>query len=987
MIVNENGVELRNLQEQVQKNKEDIADYYNSGRVLADFGIRVIGQVASESILPFPGAFEGDYGDAYAVGPSEPYSFYIWTRADPDSGHPDDYWFNIGQLAIVGPQGPQGIQGIRGPQGYKTQILSLSSLPNTAALISQHQLRNGDFCLPTDQPGKLFRLDMPHEGNFTWRYIQNFMGPKGVPGQNGAPGAPGEPGRDGERGPQGDVGGFINIHGILDNQAQLPTPASLGNLTIAYLVGTTAPYDLYIQVGSTSAEAVWTNTGGFNAATLVYDGGVAQNVWDADTKVDKITEQSKVYATNNQGQQTSIQYNKEPLGSDIPLRTSDGRVKTSTPTEANDSVPKSYADTYYLPKWNTTITLDSVLAKKISSSEYEPVYINSIPTADALVRYTADGCLKVNDPIEDNDAAHKKYVDDAETDAKNYADTQDETVLSSAHTYADDADAIILQSAKDYADTQDATTLQDAKDYSDAKDAIQDANLDNLKIRVSDLEHTSNDFVEDATEAYIKDVPAGASSMALMTEIGGKTRKCENIFDISKISNVGTQLVNNGDGTIICTKANGSFVGSPNQSLASICPHIIAGETYYLNADTSDNITNKRIKVGSEAWDFGTSKTLTQDLLDAKILIFGGNDDTAGTISNIIISKENIPYEPYFEGLRDTKVTEVKPKCRNLFDYEAFLAENDATKADDGFWDSGVVNKTIFINYGIKERISIRYTGINNSPTGGIPILFCTYYTDGSASYNAGIPEGNTGIVDVQATSDVGKNVDYIVWQFQSGRSFRIKDVMINIGAPTDYVPYKDLPPLPIPAEVQALEGYGKSYTKLDFENFTNSQNTVTYVGTEPWAEYVDGENNDIKEVFIDVSNIIRCYHSEETINSVNNKFEDVTRTNVYYGTKTGLNCSGNFIRINWEGTVDEWKAQLATWNEEGNPLTITYRTDEIQSVTPVSQYFPNDGWLEVEGGGSIIFENEHKQAPKSVVNFMVPKSTTPATSTNEEVI
>ena len=98
-----NGKELRNLEEQVLKNKEDIAAHYNIDRVLANFGIRVIGQVASAEELPDPATFTGEYGDAYAVGAAEPYNFYIWTRADVNSGHPTDYWFDVGRLAIVGP--------------------------------------------------------------------------------------------------------------------------------------------------------------------------------------------------------------------------------------------------------------------------------------------------------------------------------------------------------------------------------------------------------------------------------------------------------------------------------------------------------------------------------------------------------------------------------------------------------------------------------------------------------------------------------------------------------------------------------------------------------------------------------------------------------------------------------------------------------------------------------------------------------------------
>jgi hypothetical protein len=40
-----NGDILRNLYEQVQKNKQDIQNHYDIDRVLADYGINVVGHV------------------------------------------------------------------------------------------------------------------------------------------------------------------------------------------------------------------------------------------------------------------------------------------------------------------------------------------------------------------------------------------------------------------------------------------------------------------------------------------------------------------------------------------------------------------------------------------------------------------------------------------------------------------------------------------------------------------------------------------------------------------------------------------------------------------------------------------------------------------------------------------------------------------------------------------------------------------------------
>ena len=94
-----NGMTVRGLIEQVQKNTLDIYNHYQVERVLADFGIRVIGQLETKNELPED--FTGEYGDAFAVGAEAPFDFYVWTRANAVS--PTDYWLDIGPLAIVGP--------------------------------------------------------------------------------------------------------------------------------------------------------------------------------------------------------------------------------------------------------------------------------------------------------------------------------------------------------------------------------------------------------------------------------------------------------------------------------------------------------------------------------------------------------------------------------------------------------------------------------------------------------------------------------------------------------------------------------------------------------------------------------------------------------------------------------------------------------------------------------------------------------------------
>lgn len=108
--------ELRNLEEQVEKNKDDILFILEQEGVLNQFGIKVVGQIDTAASLPAPAIYAGDYGDAYAVGTETPYDLYIWTRAN--GTHPSDYWFNIGKFPVPGPAGKDGATGPQGPRGF-----------------------------------------------------------------------------------------------------------------------------------------------------------------------------------------------------------------------------------------------------------------------------------------------------------------------------------------------------------------------------------------------------------------------------------------------------------------------------------------------------------------------------------------------------------------------------------------------------------------------------------------------------------------------------------------------------------------------------------------------------------------------------------------------------------------------------------------------------------------------------------------------------
>jgi hypothetical protein len=136
-----------NLENTVEILVDAVNQHYDVDRVLADFGIKVLGRVNYTSQIPgfVEPPYTGNFGDAYLLSQgsnnSAPYDTYIWTRRTPDSVEPDGYWLDIGVLATVGPKGDPGSVGPRGPRGEGSRWYIYSQLPTSG------EFKAGDICL------------------------------------------------------------------------------------------------------------------------------------------------------------------------------------------------------------------------------------------------------------------------------------------------------------------------------------------------------------------------------------------------------------------------------------------------------------------------------------------------------------------------------------------------------------------------------------------------------------------------------------------------------------------------------------------------------------------------------------------------------------------------------------------------------------------------------------------------------------------------
>lgn len=246
------GVTVYNLENQVLKNKVDIQNLQTSEKVLATFGIKVIGTAANSSAMPTVAVYKAshpdwEYGDAYAVGTASPYEFYILTRADET--HTEDYWFNLG--VIKGPKGDPGNDGANGADGKD----------GVSPTVSVGTVTTGNPGTP---------VSVTNAGTST-NVVLNFRIPKGATGDKGA------------KGDKGDTGFAVNIASELNNINELPT-ASASYVNIGYVIkDADGDSNLYVCMTNASTGAWYWNNVGKIAFSADY---VSQNEYNQDKLTD-----------------------------------------------------------------------------------------------------------------------------------------------------------------------------------------------------------------------------------------------------------------------------------------------------------------------------------------------------------------------------------------------------------------------------------------------------------------------------------------------------------------------------------------------------------------------------------------------------------------------------------------------------------------------------------------------------------------------------
>ena len=147
-------------------------------------------------------------------------------------------------------------------------------------------------------------------------------------------------------------------------------------------------------------------------------------------------------------------------------------------------------------------------------------------------------------------------------------------------------------------------------------------------------------------------------------KVGVKLRS-KNLFDVSKIQTTET-ITNNGDGSLTLSQ----YANFTNLRLKDLTPSLKVGDIAVLSVSYDSEPSYKAIllKEPNIGWTFGNAMTITEDMLNSSVYLYGNRDNvTVVTLSNIQIELGTTAtaYTPF---VADNKGVIIKTCGKNLFD-------------------------------------------------------------------------------------------------------------------------------------------------------------------------------------------------------------------------------------------------------------------------------------------------------------------------------
>lgn len=519
--------------------------------------------------------------------------------------------------------------------------------------------------------------------------------------------------------------------------------------------------------------------------------------------------------------------------------------------------------------------------------------------------------------------------------------------------------------------------------------------------RIEQLEKASEGTILETIEnevetSYIRELGESTLPYTLLETLGGMTYKSENFLPIP--TNVNS-VSSNGITITFDTKTQTyTFSGTatsnvwfnyfPILDIVTGAPYgtgNIDAKGYYLNVNALNFSGGVYVQFADGTktytlYDMANTENVSNqidassDTLKRGWFYIKSGATVSGSL-RLSITKENkynMPYDEYFDGLRNSAVTEVVSNGANLLSLE----DKETTTLNG-------------VTYSIKNGVIT----FNGTATKDTTIFEITNYNVSGESFYV-MPFGMVTTSNlfgmVIATSDWSKSVTFNYNNFTSGReilcNFQIVRIWVYSGAvlnnvkfkpmivsgstaPTEFKPYIAPTIKTIPIAITSIDGYGLGinetyYNYIDYERGVFVQNVRSiYLKDLSWSKssnttfdrfvsYVQENAKPRTDIVSDIS-----------LNDTSGKGDmDKNNSVIVINSSTQLVVNvGDYGLV----TLEDFVSRL---NEE-NPKFIYPLATPIE--TDISNLLVGfDNIIKVEGLGTITFENEHKQKVPNGITY-----------------
>ena len=463
------------------------------------------------------------------------------------------------------------------------------------------------------------------------------------------------------------------------------------------------------------------------------------------------------------------------------------------------------------------------------------------------------------------------------------------------------------------------------------------------------LEQKNEIYVQTATDTYTTRETAGGENIAdgvqtPVKRITGKTVKTTNLFGLTAEDFKNGTIDGEGKKVTLKLKPNTQYTLSSNTPLYMDN----ATSIWFNGVSTSPDgvwINQPRTTTTDEKGELFISIRITEiDIIFENYWIMLNEGSTA------------LPYMPYFSGLKNAFFKEIVSTGRNLIQYPyakgtdtlngvTFTVNNDGTIIANGT----ATENAIFIFHNFDFSLSAGTYTISGLENGGAD-TYCLQISRDNYTESWNLYNGNIQL-NLENTSSM--LLQFVVYKGASVNNVVLKP-MLNYGSSAlPYEPYTQSV-LSLPEAVELTE-YDTAYPETG--EIQRQSNTLTFNGTETWYTSIINDCYAYyvitKPVGFSRNGLISNKITTRAHNAISGQNEGCYMSNANFNAIVFWFLQTAYPNLS---TSTAWKAQLAAWNEAGNPLTVTYKTVE---TTTEQADFSADSYIAWKNGSETIEQGD----------------------------